>query len=269
MFSLIAKRLGNNTFALSGASLKSNKAFEKFSTKWVTKNQITELNLAIKSDAKPMTYHFKHDDSGKSLECYRLEDLENSAALEKCLDKQHVSVSSGIPYRGKTLCTLIRASLDRGFESNLWFTKDLAERKETAIKAGATPVMVAIGEKHVELFNGDQVEDVAKIQGAYAEREQVPKSARTGGEFRGDAREALEHAAANEPGFSSYWLTRSQAQKFDVTINEGAIGVQSDFDGKEFEFFNASQTSDPDRVVQIAQQNRKTYFKSWRNRQSN
>ena len=243
-----------NSFAISGRPLRSIKGFNEFSTTWLTKKQVSHLNLTLKPDAKPVQCALRNDET--PFDCYRMEDVMEKKELSRVLQKPQISISSGNPYKPTTLYYLLRASMERKYSSNLWGTREFIEKHGCALKSNEEPVKLEIGDKNVSLYNMDQCADKEKITAVFEQREKAPKSVRTGGEFSGEAREALELAAESSPKFSSFWLTRKQADIMGVAIKSDAEGVRTAVDGQEFEFFNASQTQDEKAVIAAAQKNR-------------
>eukprot|EP00009_Paramoeba_aestuarina_P003401 CAMPEP_0201522130 /NCGR_PEP_ID=MMETSP0161_2-20130828/16471_1 /ASSEMBLY_ACC=CAM_ASM_000251 /TAXON_ID=180227 /ORGANISM="Neoparamoeba aestuarina, Strain SoJaBio B1-5/56/2" /LENGTH=337 /DNA_ID=CAMNT_0047920895 /DNA_START=42 /DNA_END=1055 /DNA_ORIENTATION=- len=202
---------------------------------WIAEYQVKALELTPKSDAATVDMTIDN----KSVKMYPIESFDNAAALKKAFSIKHISIASGVPYKGKNLLELIKAAIQNGYTSGIWLTKAKAEKIGATFKPNQEPVVLA-GEIKTELYNADQLVDKSAAEQAIDQIMSYQVVGTSGKNFPKRISDQLKEICKKNPSFTRYWLSKSQAQSEGGMLHgEKPFPIEDDR-GISY-FFNAAQ----------------------------
>ncbi|KNH05564.1 mitochondrial RNA-binding protein RBP38 [Perkinsela sp. CCAP 1560/4] len=227
-------------FAISGSPMRMEEKIlipEKGENSWLTEPQVLALQLTV----KPNSPSAKIDIDGKQIKCFAIDSIVESEKLKKVLAIQHFALATGMPYKGTMMMPLIKDTMEKNFSSGIWMTSARIEKLGAKLKPGQTPTVIH-GEKSAELYNADQLEDKSAAVAQFEEKMSYQISGASGKNFPKHISDQLWAKVKENPSFSRYWLTKTQAYKDGGALQgEEPVEVNDNEKGGMMSYYNASQ----------------------------
>ena len=236
---------------------------------WITEKQIAKLGLKLKKKNRPVkikihnvqkqpnneqkTLGSPHD---SFLSYYNIAELENPEVIKKMKTIYPISVATGRIYTQKIAYELLNWAYERNLDSPFWLTQDKAEALGVSIINEKDGIELTLTPHHIrmKLFNASSTSSAKKIaSGAYSTKF-YPRSALSDAIYPEPTRTALREATLRHKYKSMYWLTYKQATFFGVKIFPGQFGIKTKINDTFVNLFNATQTSNYNKMVKLMSQ---------------
>jgi antirestriction protein ArdC len=226
--------------------------------RWFSRKEIEALGLKMKPAAKAVTVSFQFKDTVKNVDgtettevrkvdkdYFNVAELESPEIVEKIAKVFPLSASTGRKYEKKFALPMIRAALDKGYDSPFWTTLQNAQGQGLTVKDTTAGVDIMIGkDKTMTFYNATETSNPAKVAASAYKAQFSPRSAMSGAAYPEPASNELVAAALRNKHRSVYWLTQKQAMFLGVSILPGQQPTEVKTNDATIRVFNADQTSD-------------------------